>query len=122
MNGRKIRTVAAIVGVGAMAFGATAAQAGKQVKTKVKIVEISATGAGGTLSSKVAKCEKRRKVTLYLSGEYSATKVGKTTTDKDGDWGVTTSLEPGFYYAKAPKLKAGNKTCAAAESKSVRLR
>jgi hypothetical protein len=121
INGRKIRSAAAIVGIGALALGATGAEAWKQVKTKVKIDRISSSGAKGTVSAKDAKCVKNRKVTLLLIGEYSDTKVGKAFANKKGKWKVGEALEPGFYYAKAPQLKAGSKTCAAAESKNVRF-
>ena len=98
------------------------ASAGPAVKSTLKIKSISASGASGKLVSKEPKCEKRRKVALKFSGEYTPVRVGTDKTDKKGRWSVNVPLEDaGFYYATTGPVKRGDVKCRGAESKSVRF-
>lgn len=119
----------ALAAVAALAVTVTAAvpaHAAEKPKTKVKITKIKSSKAKGTVSSKVRRCEKARKVKLYLIDEYTNIRVGKAKTKRSGKWKVKESLEPGRYYAKAKKKKIrvhGKKvTCKADESPTARLR
>ncbi|HEX2128313.1 MAG TPA: hypothetical protein VHF58_03745 [Solirubrobacterales bacterium] len=98
------------------------ASAGPGVKSTLKIKQINATGASGTLKSKEAKCQKRRKVALKFSGEYTPVKVGTDKTNKKGRWSIDVRLDDeGFYFATTAPAKRGKVKCRGAESKSVRF-
>jgi len=109
--------VAALV---ATAFAGTAPAAGgaDSIKAKLKITKLSASGASGTLSSKKAKCEKRRKVTLRFVGEYGDVKIGNDKTNSKGFWKIKKTItDRGIFYATTPKKGK----CAKATSKDKRL-
>lgn len=117
-KGMRIATALAVVASLALVVPASAGQA---VKSTLKIKEIGATGAKGTLVSKQSKCEKRRKVALRFQGEYTPVRIGADKTNKKGRWKVSATLERGFYYATVAPVKRGDVKCAGAESKSVRF-
>ena len=71
--------------------------------------------------SKEAKCEKRRKVALKVTTEYSPTRVGTDKTNRKGKWSIDVRLDEGFYFATVAPVKRGDTKCAGAESKSVRF-
>jgi hypothetical protein len=100
---------------------AAPAPAGKATKSKLKITSLSATGAAGTLGSRKATCEKRRKVALQFQGEYTPVRVGSDKTDAKGRWKIDGNLESGIYYATTKAVKRGKTKCAAATSKNKRL-
>ena len=100
---------------------AAPAPAGKATKSKLKITSLSASEASGTLSSRKAACEKRRKVVLQFSGEYTPVRVGSDKTNGQGRWKVEASLTSGTYYATTKAVKRGKTKCAAATSKNKQL-
>src|SRR5688572_24546018 len=83
----------------------------------------------GVVSSKKAKCERGRSITLFrVVGGDSApdATVSTATTDSDGTWSKTVANAPdGSYYAKAAKKKKKKKghkhICKAATSNTVVL-
>ena len=105
--------------VGLMA--AAPAPAGKATKAKLRITSLSATGAAGTLSSRKATCEKRRRVVLHFSGEYTPVRVGSDRTDGQGRWAISANLTGGFYHVTTKAVKRGKTKCAAAESRAKQL-
>ncbi len=114
----KITAFAALVAASAM-IAAPAATGADTVKTKLKITELTAKGAGGTVSSKESKCEKKRKVTVKFVGEYGDVTIGSTKTGSDGSWKLKKKIsDRGIFYATAKKKG----DCAAATSKDKRLR
>ena len=121
MTSKATRIAAAIAVVASLAL-VVPASAGPAVKSTLKITEIKASGASGKLVSKEAKCEKRRKVALKFSGEYTPVRVGTDKTDRKGRWSVDARLDDaGFYFATTAPVKRGDTKCAGAESKSVRF-
>ena len=121
MRNKGIRISAALALVAMLALVAPAS-AGPAVKSTLKIKQLSATGASGKLVSKQAKCEKRRKVALKFSGEYTPVRVGTDKTNRKGRWSIDlTNADEGFYYATTAPVKRGSVKCRGAESKSVRL-
>jgi hypothetical protein len=121
MRKNGMRTAGALALVASLAL-VVPASAGPAVKTTLRIKQIDATGASGKLGSRTAKCEKRRKVSLLFSGEYTPVRVGSDKTDKKGRWDVNARLDDeGFYYVKTAGVKRGAVKCKKAESKSVRF-
>jgi hypothetical protein len=118
-HGIRISTALAVVASLALVVPATA---GQPVKAKLKITEVSATGAKGTLKSKKLKCQKRRKVALKLQGEYSSTRVGTDKTNRRGRWKVNATLQQGeYYFATAAPVKRGDVKCRGTASNSVQF-
>ena len=114
----KTTAFAALIAASAL-IAAPAATGADTVKTKLKITELSATGAGGTVSSKESKCEKGRKVTVKFVGEYGDVTLGSTKSDSKGSWELEKKItDRGIFYATAKKKG----DCAAATSKDARLR
>lgn len=110
----------------AMALAVTAslalvvpASAGPAVKSKLRITQLDASGATGKLVSKESKCEKRRKVALKFSGEYTPVRVGTDKTNRKGRWSINVQLDEGFYFATTAPVKRGDTKCSGAKSKSV---
>jgi hypothetical protein len=121
MTKKGIRISAVVAAVASLAL-IVPASAAPGVKSTLKIKQISATGASGTLSSKEAKCEKRRKVALKFSGEYTPVRVGTDKTNRKGRWSIDARLDDaGFYFATVAPVKRGAVKCRGAESKSVRF-
>jgi hypothetical protein len=121
MRKKGMRISAALAVVASLAL-VVPASAGKAVKSTLKIQEITATGAKGKIVSKKAKCERRRKVALKFSGEYSAVRVGTDKTNRRGRWKISVPVDDaGFYFATTGPAKRGSTKCAGAESKSVRF-
>ena len=121
MTKKGTRTALILAAIASLAL-VVPASAGPAVKSTLKIKQLDATGASGTLGSKEAKCEKRRKVALMFSGEYTPVRVGKDKTNRKGRWDINVQLDDeGFYYAKTKGVKRGAVKCAKAESKSVRF-
>ena len=120
MKGRT-KIAAALATVATLGLMAAPAPAGPATKSKLKITSLSATGAAGTLGSRKATCEKRRKVILHFSGEYTPVRVGSDKTDGQGRWQIDGSLQSGFYHATTKAVKRGKTKCAAAESRAKRL-
>ena len=122
MKSRKLRTLIAALGVGALALAATPAQADKTVKTKVKITSLTASGGSGTVKAKSKKCIKGRSVSLKFVGEYGDVTIGKDKTDKHGAWSVNRSLsDHGIYFATVKKKTAGKTVCEGGSSKDKRF-
>lgn len=121
MKTKGLRTAIAALAIGALAIGAVPAQAGKAVKTKVKIASLTADGGSGTVKSKNKKCVKGRRVTLKFVGEYGDVVVGKDKTNSAGAWAVDKPLtRHGIYFATVKEKKAGKTTCAGRSSKDKR--
>ena len=119
MKGTRIATVLAAIAALALVVPASAAPA---VKTKVTITQITATGAKGTVTSRNAKCEKRRKVALHFSGEYTLVRIGTDKTNRKGKWSVNAPVaERGLYIATTKAVKRGDVKCARGRSKAVRF-
>jgi hypothetical protein len=118
MKQKGMRTAAALAAIASLALVAPAS-AGPAVKSTLKLKQLSATGASGKLVSKEAKCEKRRKVALKFSGEYSTVRIGKAKTNKKGKWTINATVdEPGIYFATTGPVKRGKVKCRGAESKT----
>jgi hypothetical protein len=120
MKGPK-RIALAVALAATLGLTAAPAPAGKTTKSKLKITNLSATGAGGTVNSRKAACEKRRKVALHFSGEYTPVRVGTDKTDGQGRWEIDASLTGGIYYATTKAVKRGKTKCGAATSKNKTL-
>jgi hypothetical protein len=121
MKTKGLRAAIAALTIGALAIGAVPAQAGKAVKTKVKIAKLTADGGSGTVKSRNKKCVKGRKVTLKFVGEYGDVVVGKDKTDKAGAWAIDKALtRNGIYFATVKEKQAGKTTCAGGSSKDKR--
>lgn len=81
----------------AFALGLTvaAAQAGKAEKVRSQVEIEWFDGGGpqvvmfGDVHSKKNKCERKRKVTLTVSGTF----IGTDSTDRTGDWEIPTDLD-----------------------------
>jgi hypothetical protein len=116
-----MRIAAALATMATLGLMAAPAPAGKATKSKLKITSLSATGAAGTLSSRKAACEKRRKVILHFSGEYTPVRVGSDRTNGQGKWEIDANLTSGFYHATTKAVKRGKTKCRAAESRAKRL-
>jgi hypothetical protein len=114
-------TAGAIAGALAALTIASPATAGEQVKTKIKLQKLTASKAGGTVSSKKRACEARRKVTLVLVDDYGPAKVAKTRTKSDGAWKVKGDFAPGIYFAKVKKASADGVECKGASSRDKTL-
>ena len=118
-KGTRIATVLAAIAALALVVPASAAPT---VKSTLKIKSISATGAKGTLSSKESACEKRRKVALIFSGEYSTVRIGTDKTDAKGRWKITKSIDDhGIYWVTTKAVDRGDVECGKAKSKIVRF-
>jgi hypothetical protein len=121
MKTRRPRAAIAALAIAALAIGAAPAQAGKPVKTKVKIARLTADGGSGKVKSPNKKCRKGRKVTLKFVGEYGDVVVGKDKTDSAGAWAVDKPLtRRGIYFATVKEKQAGKTTCAGGSSKDKR--
>jgi hypothetical protein len=118
MDKKRFTAAIAVLAIGALPLVAAPAQAGKTVKTKVKIQQLSASGGSGIVKAKKAKCRKRRKVSLKFVGEYGDVTIGKAKTDRSGAWSVNSPLtDHGIYFATVKQKQAGKVTCAGGSSK-----
>ena len=119
---------AALLALGVFVAGIGTAGAGNKVKSKVKITKIGPAVAKGKVVSKTAKCERKRKLVLFVLeavevdnpyGEASPprqTKVGTDKTNSKGKWKIKTSLDAGNYRAKVKPKAAGKKRCRGAST------
>ena len=109
--------VAALLAIGVFLAGIGTAGAGNKVKSKVKITKLEPAVAKGKVVSKKARCERKRKVVLFvlpdpIYGQVGAkTKVGADKTNRKGKWKIKTSLDAGDYRAKVKPKAAGKKRC-----------
>jgi hypothetical protein len=101
MNLRRFGLTAVLAALLALALGVGNAGAAS-FATQVKIDDGGPKGASGHVSSKQKKCERGRRVNLFVEDEGTGKleKVGTDTTDADGDWEVEESLFAGTYVAK----------------------
>ena len=69
----------------------------------------------GSVSSKKAKCKKRRTVNVFKTFNGETTKVGTGKTNRKGKFGIVVALEDhnfkGDYVAKAKKKRAKKFIC-----------
>jgi hypothetical protein len=76
-----------------LAAGPVYAGKAKKVRSQVEIEWFDGAGAQvvmfGDVHSKTNKCERKREVTLTVSGML----LGTDTTDRTGDWGIPTDLD-----------------------------
>ncbi len=117
----------AAIGLAALAAagGASEALAGGGIKTKAKLTSVEPDGAKGKVSSKSAKCERGRKVTLFWDLSKSGVtdpnakdpKLGTDKTNKRGKFEIEQPLSAGTYYVKVAAKKAGKRKCRPAKSK-----
>jgi len=100
--------------------------AANSAKTKVKITEGGPTLFAGKVSSKEAKCEKRRKVTLHyeFGGPYgrAGDVVGTARTDASGAWEIEGSFVAGLYYASVTEKTRGDFLCKAGRGLQAQFR
>ena len=114
---------AALLALGVFVAGIGTAGAGNKVKSKVKITKLGPAVAKGKVVSKTAKCERKRKVILFVLVEDDVyvesgakTKVGTDKTNGKGKWKIKTSLDAGNYRAKVKPKAAGKKRCRGAST------
>lgn len=103
-------TTLAVVALGAVGIAEAA-----QTNTKLTIDADNGTFEG-SLSSKKAKCEEGRKVTLSRKSGQTFKKIGSDVSNNDGDWTVD-SEKTGKFRAT---VKA-NRNCKAATSKEINV-
>lgn len=125
----------ALVGVLALAFGAGGAAAhkktyGSSVKTDEAILGFTPTAVEvfGRVKSKEDRCKNRRSVQVF-ERNGSTTRLGKTRTNKRGEWRFEGDLQAPFVagsdvevFAKIKKLKFGHNKrhkCSGDKSKAV---
>jgi hypothetical protein len=94
---------------------------GDTAKTKVKITEGGPDHFEGTVSSKEAKCEKGRKVSLEykFGGPYKGQVLDTVRTDAEGNWEMDGSFVAGLYLASVKEKEKGDLLCKA--GKSIRM-
>jgi hypothetical protein len=103
-KGRRVRgTIASAIAALALAVPAASADGG--AKTRITMQKLSSTGAGGTVSSGKARCEPRRKVSLFMLESFITDKVAITYTDSKGQWRFDRRLKEGVYFAKVDSAK-----------------
>ena len=73
-------------------------------KSKIVIKSLKPSGAKGKVTSKAAKCESRRKVTLFFVEDFVSVKKEITRTDGNGNWRTKKDLAPGEYFAKVDSI------------------
>jgi hypothetical protein len=96
------------------------------IGSEVRIEDGGPSGASGVVISKAERCQRSRRVALFVKGRGGkAVKVDTTTTDAGGQWDIDTDLADGDYHAVAVKklIKAHGKRhrCARAQSMTVHL-
>jgi hypothetical protein len=108
----------------ALAAGPVHADKAKKVRSEVEIEWFDGAGAQvvmfGDVHSKKNKCERKREVTLTVSGMF----LGADTTDRTGDWGIPTDLDfndPFIASVEKRTIGKGDKklVCKGAESPPV---
>jgi hypothetical protein len=119
------RTLALAAALALLAGGATAPAgsggAENKAKSKIVIKKLRASGAKGTVSSKVRACEKRRKVSLFTFDGFRSDKVAITYTNSKGAWKVGKKLKSGAYFAKVEAAKKNGVACLYDNSKTKRF-
>jgi hypothetical protein len=128
---RKIgtRTVAIAAVLAIAGAGATAAvgQGADKVKSKVKLTEGGPDAIEGKVTSEEAKCERKRKATLYMhapgSGGDDRVEVATDRSDRNGNLLFRPEGQPVFtageYFAVVRKLIDAALICQAATSRRV---
>jgi hypothetical protein len=107
-----MRRAALLAALAALTVGPAAALAGGEgtgagsggEKSKIVIKRLNASGAKGKVTSKAAKCENRRKVTLFFVEDFVSVKKEITRTDGNGNWRTKKDLTPGEYFAKVDSI------------------
>ena len=103
-SGRRI-AASAVAALTALALTVPAASADGGTKTRITMQRLSSTGAAGKVSSGKAKCEPRRKVSLFVLESFITDKVAITYTNSKGEWNVARRLKEGVYFAKVDSAK-----------------
>lgn len=86
-----------------LGWGTAPADAHKSgASSQVTIDDGGPNGASGHVSSSQPKCERGRRVILYVvDPSYGQlNEVGRATTDRDGEWALEANLLAGQYVAK----------------------
>jgi hypothetical protein len=96
--------VAALAPAAAFAGGEGTGDGAGGAKSKIVIKSLKATGASGKVTSKSAKCEKKRKVTLFRLDDFVSVKVAILRSDNNGNWRTKKDLKEGEYFAKVDSI------------------
>jgi hypothetical protein len=96
--------VAALTPAAAFAGGEGTGDGAGGAKSKIVIKKLTATGASGAVTSKKAKCENKRKVTLFRLDDFVSVKVAILRSNGNGKWRTKKDLKDGEYFAKVDSI------------------
>ena len=96
--------IAALAPAAALAGDEGSGQGAGGAKSKIVIKSLKPTGASGKVTSGAAKCENRRKVTLFVIVDFVSDKVAILRTDGNGNWRTKKDLKEGEYFAKVDSI------------------
>lgn len=106
-KGTSVGALAGGLAACALSLGIVGAAAGHtaSIESRVTFDSLSPARAKGTVESKRARCEPKRRVEVFLEAPGPDRSFGTDRTDERGRWTVDASFVPGEYYAQLSRNK-----------------
>ena len=92
--------IAAVAALAVFLTAAPAAFAEGGARTRIEITRLTPTIIKGTIKSEKDSCKRGRHVQIFRYDGFLSVKLARFEAQRDGDWKLNKSLEPGRYFAK----------------------